>query len=89
MAEKETSAQSIERLKAELAEAKEQLNAYKARQALADADEVIIREKMSHGLSREQAVSVIRRQRAHDEWAKGQTKSASIKKPQGGGASAH
>jgi predicted DNA-binding WGR domain protein len=64
---KETSAQTIERLTSELAAANQTIQSFQAQAAQADADEIVIREKMSHGLSREQAASVIKRQRAYDE----------------------
>jgi len=67
---KETTAQTIERLTAELAAANKTIDTFKAQAAQASADEVVVREKMAHGLSREQAVAVIKRQRAHDEAAK-------------------
>jgi len=40
---------------------------FTARAEQAGADEVKVREKMAHGLTREQAISVIKRQRAHDQ----------------------
>ena len=64
---KETPAQTIERLTAELAAANATIESFKAQAAQASADEVVIREKMSHGLTRDQALSVIHRQRAHDK----------------------
>jgi hypothetical protein len=67
-----TPQQTIERLAAELAAAKKELETFKAQAAQASADEIIIREKMSHGLTRDQAVSVIHRQRAHDAAEKAQ-----------------
>ena len=73
----ETPQQTIERLTAELAAANTQLTAanktiegFKAQAIQLSADESIIQEKMSHGLTRAQAISVIRRQRAHDELEK-------------------
>jgi hypothetical protein len=60
----------IAQLEAENAQLKKELETFKTQQAQASADEVIIREKMAHGLSREQAQSVIKRQRAHDELEK-------------------
>jgi len=72
MADKETAAQTIERLTAELAAANKTIESFKAQAAQASADEVIIREKMAHGLTREQAISVIKRQRSHDEAEKTQ-----------------
>lgn len=41
--------------------------ALKSAKAQVEADEKIIREKMSHGLTRDQAISVINRQREHDK----------------------
>ncbi len=70
--QKETAAQTIERLTAELAAANKTIESFKAQAAQASADEVIIREKMSHGLTRDQAISVIHRQRAHDKMEKEQ-----------------
>jgi len=72
-APQETPAQTSERLRAELAAANQTIEAFKAQAAQASADEVIIREKMSHGLTRDQAVSVIHRQRAHDAAEKAAT----------------
>ena len=46
---------------------RDQVNAFTAKEAQAGADEVKIREKMAHGLSRDQAISVIKRQRTYDE----------------------
>ena len=57
----------IAQLESENAQLKKELETFKSQQAQATADEVIIREKMNHGLTRDQAVSVIKRQRAHDE----------------------
>ena len=83
MAEKETPQQTIERLLAtvasltsELAASNKALETFKAQAAQASADEVIIREKMTHGLTRDQAVSVIHRQRAHDAAEKAQADAA-------------
>ena len=64
---KETPAQTIDRLTAELATANKTIETFKAQAAQAGADEVVIREKLSHGLTRDQAVTVIKRQRVHDE----------------------
>ena len=77
---KETPAQTIERLAAELAAANKTIETFKAQAAQASADEVIIREKMSHGLTRDQAVAVIKRQRAHDELEKAQAAKAKTAK---------
>lgn len=63
---KETPAQTIERLTAENAELTKQVEGFQAQKVQDSADEVVIREKMSHGLTREQALAVIKRQRAHD-----------------------
>lgn len=63
-----------ERLRAELAAANEQLAGFKAQQAQTSADEVVIREKMSRGLTRDQAINVIKRQRFHDQAEAGPTK---------------
>jgi Spy/CpxP family protein refolding chaperone len=64
---KETPQQTIDRLTAELAKANKKIEAFTAAQTQASADEVIIREKMAHGLTREQAIEVIKNQRRHDE----------------------
>jgi len=77
---KETPAQTIERLTAELAAANKTIESFKAQAAQASADEIIIREKMSHGLTRDQAISVIKRQRAHDELEKKQAAAAKTAK---------
>ena len=69
-ADKETAAQTIERLTTELAAANKTIESFKAQAAQASADEIVIREKMLHGLSREQALAVIKRQRAHDDLEK-------------------
>ena len=45
----------------------EKVNAFTAQAKQASADEEVIREKMAHGLTRDQAIAVIKRQRAHDE----------------------
>ena len=67
MADKETPQQTIDRLTAELAAANEKIAGFTAAQEQASKDEVTIREKMVHGLTRDQAIAVIKRQRAHDE----------------------
>lgn len=66
MADKETPQQTIDRLNAELEAANAKVADYQAAQAKISADEIVIREKMSHGLTREQAIHVIKSQRAHD-----------------------
>lgn len=63
---KETPDQTIARLTAENAALARQVAAFHAAQAQAGADEIIIQQKMSRGLSRDQAVAVIKRQRQHD-----------------------
>jgi hypothetical protein len=80
MADKETPAQTIERLTAELAAANKTIESFEAQAAQAGADEIVIREKMSHGLTRDQAISVIRRQRAHEELEKAQAAAKAEKK---------
>jgi len=55
-----------ERLTAELAAANKTIESFKAQASQASADELVIEQKMRVGLSREQAVAVIQRQRAHD-----------------------
>jgi len=67
MAEKETQQQTIDRLTGELAEANRKIAEFTAQKAQAGADEQIIAAKMAVGLTREQAVSVIRRQRQFDQ----------------------
>lgn len=56
----------IAMLQSENAALKKQVADLTASKALQDADEKIIVEKMSKGLTRAQAVSVIQRQRAYD-----------------------
>jgi hypothetical protein len=63
---KETSQQTIQRLSAENAELKGQLKKYINAELKRTADEKIIVEKMAHGLSRQQAINVIHRQREFD-----------------------
>jgi uncharacterized protein (DUF1778 family) len=63
---KETPQQTIDRLTSELAAANKTISDFNAAKALASAEEVIIQQKMSVGLSREQAIEVIKRQRAND-----------------------
>ena len=67
MAEKETPQQTIDRLTAENAALTEKVNTFTEQAKQASADEVIVREKMQFGLTREQAISVIKRQRHHDQ----------------------
>ena len=57
----------LEKLTAELAAARRQIAEYEAKAAQTGADEIIVQEKMRHGLSREQALNVLHRQRAHDQ----------------------
>lgn len=71
----------ISRLNGELAEANKKIEAFTAAQAQATADEVVIREKMAHGLTRDQAIAVIRRQRAHDEAEAAAAKAKAEKSP--------
>ena len=66
MADLEKPEQTIARLTAELAAANEKIKACEAQAAQASADEILAREKMAHGLTRDQALNVIHRQRAHD-----------------------
>ena len=73
---KEIAQQTIARLTAELAAANQQIAAFKAQQAQTSADEVVIREKISRGLTRDQALNVIKRQRAHDQAEPGRAKQA-------------
>lgn len=63
---KETQAQTIQRLTAENADLRGRLEKYETAEAQRAADEKIITEKMAHGLSRQQAINVIRRQRDFD-----------------------
>jgi predicted DNA-binding WGR domain protein len=63
----ESNKETIERLAAELATANTTIESFKAQAAQASADETVIREKMAHGLTRDQAISVIHRQREHDK----------------------
>jgi len=62
----ETSRQTIQRLNADNAELKAQLKKHETAEARRAADEKIIVEKMTHGLSRQQAINVIHRQREFD-----------------------
>jgi hypothetical protein len=71
---KETQEQTIERVTAENAELKGQLKKYQTTEAQRAADEKIIVEKMTHGLSRQQAINVIRRQREFDAAGKDESK---------------
>ena len=73
---KEIAQQTIGRLTAELAAANQQIAAFKAQQAQTSAHEVAgsVREKMSCGLTRDQALNVIKRQRAHDQAEPGPVK---------------
>ena len=57
---KETPAQELDRLRKEIA-------AVKQARTQTDADETVIKEKMEKGLTREQAKSVIQRQREHGD----------------------
>jgi hypothetical protein len=63
---KETPQQTILRLTAHNAELEAQLKKHDTLKAQRDADEKVIAEKMAHGLSRHQAINVIRRQREFD-----------------------
>lgn len=62
----ETPAQTIARLTAALEEANKTIANFQAEKKQLAEDEKVIREKMSHGLSREQAMAVIKRQKEHD-----------------------
>ena len=62
-------------LAAENAALKERLAAYEAAEKQSEADEVLIAEKMSKGLRREQARAVLQRQREYDA-----RKKATVKK---------
>ena len=68
-----------DQLKAQLATSNQTIESFKTQAAQASADEIVIREKMKHGLTREQAVSVIHRQRAHDELEKKQAEALKAK----------
>lgn len=70
---------TVEELQGQLAAANKTIAALKAEKTQRDADEKIIVEKMSRGLSREQAISVIKRQREHDA-AKAATAKTTTKK---------
>ena len=63
-------------LAAENAVLKAKITEFQAAQKQADADEILINEKMSRGLRREQAAAVIKRQREFDA----RKTSATIKK---------
>lgn len=60
---KETLTQANQRLTAENADLRARLAKFETAEAQRAADEKIITEKMAHGLSRQQAINVIRRQR--------------------------
>ncbi len=60
---KETPQQTIARLQSKADELQRQLDSYQARDAQQTEDEKVIVDKMSKGLSRDQARSVIDRQR--------------------------
>ncbi len=68
----ETPQQTIDRLTAENADLKKQVAQYTEQAKQASADEIVIRQKMALGLTRDQAASVIERQRAHDKAEKEQ-----------------
>ncbi len=70
----ETPQQTIARLTAELAAANKTLSEMAEAKAQAEADEPIIEQKMKVGLTREQAIAVIKRQREHDAANGGKTK---------------
>src|SRR5579871_2718153 len=63
---KETMQQANQRLIARNAELEAEVEKYKSAETKRDADEKIIVEKMANGLSRQQAINVIRRQREFD-----------------------
>jgi hypothetical protein len=67
---KETPPQTIERLTAELCVARNIITSYEAAEKQASEDEIKIAEKMAFGLTRDQAVSVLQRQRDHDAAAR-------------------
>ena len=75
----ETQEQTIQRLTALNAELRGQLEKYIKVEAQRAADEKIIAEKMARGLSRQQAVNVIRRQREFDTAAKSKSQSSKPK----------
>ena len=62
----ETPAQTIARLTAELKIATDKIVSYEKADAQRTADEKVIAQKMSLGLSRDQAIAVIKRQKDHD-----------------------
>jgi hypothetical protein len=76
---KETSQQTIQRLTAHNAELEAQLKEHETAEAQRAADEKIIVEKMAHGLSRQQAINVIHRQREFDEAAKPKSRTSKSK----------
>lgn len=79
---KETEQQTIRRLTAHNAELQGQVDEYKIGEAQRAADEKIIVEKMAHGLSRQQAMNVIHRQREFDaaqDKSKARRPSASVR----------
>ncbi|HLX70780.1 MAG TPA: hypothetical protein VKV04_14220 [Verrucomicrobiae bacterium] len=63
---KETQQQMNQRLIARNAELEGRIDKYETAEAQRAADEKIIVEKMAHGLSRQQAINVIHRQRDFD-----------------------
>jgi hypothetical protein len=77
---KETPGETIERLTAELATAKQTIANYETAKAMQSAEEKIITEKMAVGLTRTQAISVIKHQKAFAEaWAAEEAKKAQAK----------
>ena len=61
-------------LAAENAALKAKIAEFQAARKQADADEILIAEKMSKGLRREQAAAVLKRQREFDERQKAKAK---------------
>ena len=77
---KETSEETIKRLTAELASAKQTTAKYEIAKAAQTAEEKIITEKMAVGLTRAQAISVIKHQKSYTEvWAAEEAKRAHVK----------
>ena len=66
MPEETTSLQSAAALAAENADLKAKVAEFTAAKKQADADEILIAEKMAKGLRREQAAAVLKRQREFD-----------------------
>lgn len=84
---KDTKPATVEELQQQLNTANKRIAELEGENKQREADEVIIKEKMSHGLSRAQAEAAIKHQRDHDaakkkKWSKRQPKIVAIIKQQ-------